>query len=96
MSRQIVAFIEKCDVCQRQKAQTQKPAGLLRPLPIPMRPWDDVSMDLITDLPKSSRDNFENILTVIDRFSKMAHFIPLTADTTAEAVANAFVKVIVR
>lgn len=52
-------------------------------------------MDLITDLPKS-RDNFENILTVIDRFSKMAHFIPLTADTTAEAVANAFVNVIVR
>ena len=61
-----------------------------------MHPWDDISMDLITDLPKLSRDNFENILTVIDRFSKMAHFFPLTADTTAEAVAKAFVKVIVR
>ena len=53
-------------------------------------------MDLIMDLPKSSCDNFENTLMVIDRFSKMAHFIPLTADTTAETVADAFIKVIVR
>jgi len=52
-------------------------------------------MDLITDLPKT-RNNFENVLTIIDRFSKMAHFVPLSSDTTAEAVANAFTVVVVR
>ena len=52
-------------------------------------------MDLITDLPKT-RNNFENVLTIIDRFSKMAHFVPLSSDTTAEAVANAFTAVVVR
>ena len=52
-------------------------------------------MDLITDLPKK-QNQFLNILSVVYRFSKMAHFVPLQSDTTAEAVANAFTSVVVR
>lgn len=52
-------------------------------------------MDLITDLPKSTKGK-QNILTVIDRFSKMAHFIALQADTTAPNLAKVFIEHIVR
>lgn len=52
-------------------------------------------MDLITDLPVTS-EGYQCILSVVDRFSKYCVFTPLTADTTAEAVANAFVEHVVR
>ena len=47
-------FIACCDVCQRNKYQAMSPAGLLQPLPMPKRVWDEVSMDFIAGLPLSS------------------------------------------
>ena len=52
-------------------------------------------MDLITGLPLTS-NGYNNILSVVDRFSKYCVFTPLKADTSAEAVANAFVDSVVR
>jgi hypothetical protein len=52
-------------------------------------------MDLITDLPLT-KNKCSNILTVVDRFSKMAHFVPLSADTSAPALAEAFLASVVR
>ena len=58
----------------------------LQPLPTPERPWTDISMDFIVELPRTSKGN-TGILVVIDCFSKMAHFITtqpeLNAFTTA-------------
>ena len=65
------------------------------PLDTPYVPWEHVSMDLITDLPLTS-DGYSNILSVVDRFSKYCVFTPLKADTSAEAVANAFVDSVVQ
>ena len=67
-------YVDGCDSCQRMKPCTQKPLGLLEPLPIPAGPWTDISYDLITNLPIS--DGFDSILTVVDRLKKMAHFVP--------------------
>mgnify|MGYP003417028239 FL=1 len=64
------------------------------PLDTPHIPWEHISMDLITDLPCTS-DGYCTILSVVDRFSKYCVFIPLKANTTAEAVANAFVENVV-
>ncbi|KAK1627778.1 hypothetical protein QYE76_002093 [Lolium multiflorum] len=53
MKREIGSYITKCDICQRVKAEHQRPAGLLQPLQIPEWKWDSVGMDFITGLPKS-------------------------------------------
>ncbi|KAL0170806.1 hypothetical protein M9458_035402, partial [Cirrhinus mrigala] len=62
------------------------PAGLLRPLPIPTRPWSHIALDFVTGLP-SSRGNTV-ILTVVDRFSKAVHFIPLPKLPSARETAQ--------
>jgi hypothetical protein len=87
-------FVKSCDVCQRQKYLTSSPGGLLQPLPIPERIWEDISMDFITGLPKSK--GFEAIFVVVDRLSKYCHFIPLKHPYTARSLADTFCKEIVR
>ena len=69
-------------------------AGLLQPLIVPSRVWEDISMDFTEALPKVGGKSV--ILTVVDRFSKYAHFIPLAHPYTAESVAKAFFSNIVR
>ena len=48
MKREIALFVAKCDVCQRVKAEHQRPAGLLQPLQVPKWKWDEVGMDFIS------------------------------------------------
>ncbi|WAR57332.1 hypothetical protein PtB15_8B379 [Puccinia triticina] len=79
-------YVDGCDSCQRVKASTQWPFGTLEPLPIPAGPWTDISYDLITDLPESR--SHDSILTVVDRLTKMAHFIPCRKSMNAEQLAN--------
>lgn len=61
--------------------------GLLKPLPIPQRPWSHLSIDFVTDLPLSNC--FTAILIIIDRFSKFRHLLPLKGIPTAMETAQA-------
>ncbi|KAK9513191.1 hypothetical protein VZT92_026747 [Zoarces viviparus] len=76
-------FVNACPVCNQHKPSRLAPAGLLRPLPVP-----HISLDFVTGLPLS--EGHTVILTVVDRFSKLAHFIPLpklpSAKETAELI----------
>jgi len=94
MKRRVQEYVRSCDTCQRQKYLATSPGGLLQPLPIPARVWDDISMDFITGLPKFK--GYEAIFVIVDRLSKYAHFILLKHPYTAKTLAEVFVKKIVR
>ena len=79
-------YVDGCDSCLRVKSSTQRPLGMLEPLPIPAGPWTDISYDMITDLPIAN--GFDSILTVIDRLTKMVHFIPCRKDMNSEELAD--------
>ena len=87
-------YINGCDTCARSKPSRHKPYGLLMPLEVPNKPWESISMDFITDLPNSN--GYDAILVVVDRFSKMAHFIPCTKKISARTTAKLILQHIVR
>jgi hypothetical protein len=92
--QRIREYVKGCSVCQRNKSVHLHPAGLLQPLPIPAGIWSDISMDFVEGFSKVGGKSV--ILTVVDRFSKMAHFIPLGHPYTTASVAKAFFDGIVR
>ncbi|XP_042008927.1 uncharacterized protein LOC121757445 [Salvia splendens] len=94
MKKEVKKFVEACIVCQTTKYSTQKPAGLLQPLPVPTQVWADVSMDFVTGLPQSR--GYTAIMVVVDRLSKYAHFAPLPTRFDALRVAHLFVNTVVR
>ena len=87
-------FVRSCSTCQKNKTEALHPAGLLQPLDVPTQVWSDISIDFVEGLPKVNGKSV--ILTVVDRFSKYAHFLPLGHPYTASSVARAFFNDVVR
>ena len=87
-------FTRSCEICCWSKVSKHKPYGLLNPLDIPNRPWTSISMNFITDLPKSNGYTF--ILVVIDSLSKMCHLIPFPNIPSATDTISAFLNQIFR
>ncbi|GJP81079.1 hypothetical protein CLOP_g11257 [Closterium sp. NIES-67] len=87
-------FVTSCTPCQRMKSSKQKKVGLLQPLPILEQPWQVVSLDFITGLPTTTSGH-DAILVVIDKFSKMGHFIPTHTTARTEETAQLFVRYII-
>jgi hypothetical protein len=94
-ARALVAeFVRACDTWQQNKAVQLHPIGLLQPLDIPSAVWGDISMDFVEGFPRVHDKSI--ILTVVDRFSKHAHFIVLGHPYTTTSIAWAFFNDIVR
>ena len=89
MKKDIAEYVAVCDVCQRVKAEHQKPAGLLHPLPIPEWKWGKLGMDFITGLPRTHSD-YDSIWVVVDRLTKVAHFIPVKTTYTSAKLAKIY------
>ena len=77
------------------KAEHQRPAGLLKPLEIPMWKWDNITMDFVVGLPHSPRGK-DAIWDVIDRLTKVAHFIPMKTTNSISDLVPLFIKEVVR
>lgn len=86
--------MSQCVTCHKVKMHGSN-AGLYNPLPVPTTPWEDVSMDFIVGLPRTQK-NKDSILMVVDRFSKMAHFVPCHRTLDSTHVANLYFKEIVK
>ena len=94
LSNDVRQFISTCSTCTRNKDSHSSPSGLLQLMPIPPSPWHSISLDFITQLPKSQGK--DTILVVVDSFSKMGHFIALKGLPTAKGLATIFIDHIVR
>ncbi|MCO5586541.1 hypothetical protein L7F22_040482 [Adiantum nelumboides] len=95
MQQDMIKYVKACHSCQIMKASRQLPQGLLQPLPVPKERWESISMDFITTLPRTSKGNAQ-ILVIVDRFSKTAHFIPCKKAASAPYIASLFVQHIFR
>jgi len=80
-------FVRNCEVCGRTTIWRETKKGLLKPLPIPERIWGEISIDFITDLPPSGRDDATNCMVVTDRLTKGVELEGI-ADISSEAVAR--------
>ncbi len=89
IKKDVSEYVAACSVCAQNKSSNAPPTGLLQPLPVPWRPWSDISLDFVTGLPPSEGNT--TILTV-DQFSKMVKFIALpklpSAKETGEALLH--------
>ncbi|EOY20325.1 Retrotransposon protein, Ty3-gypsy subclass, putative [Theobroma cacao] len=95
LKRDVAEFVSKCLVCQQVKAEHQKPAGLLQPLPVPEWKWEHIAMDFVTGLPRTS-GGYDSIWIVVDRLTKSAHFLPVKTTYGAAQYARVYVDEIVR
>jgi hypothetical protein len=94
MRRDVEQFFARCTTCQKAKSRLN-PHGLYMPLPVPSAPWKHISMDFILGLPRT-RKGRDSVFVVVDRFSKMAHFIPCYKTDDATHVADLFFREIIR
>lgn len=93
MLQDIRRFVRNCDVCNRNKVWRERRYGFLKPLPVPNRIWSELSIDFITDLPKS--DNCTYIMVITDRLSKSVIF-EACKDITVQTVVDKFLRLVYR
>jgi transposase InsO family protein len=90
ISTDVKEYVDSCDVCQRTKHRRHAPYGEMKPLPIPQGPFQQLSMDFITDLPPSVRGDrvYDAILVIVDRYTKLAIYVPCNKTCTADDLAT--------
>jgi hypothetical protein len=95
MKKDIAKFVKQCSTCQQVKAIHQRPTGTLKSLLIPKWKWDEIAMDFILRLPKTPTSE-DSICVVVDRLTKIAHFIPITVKDPMDKLARLYVQNVVR
>ncbi|GKD68363.1 putative reverse transcriptase domain-containing protein, partial [Tanacetum coccineum] len=91
MNDDIATYVSKCLKCAKVKAEHQRPSGLLVQSKIPQWKWDNITMDFITKLPKSSQ-GYNTIWVIFDRLTKSAIFTPMRETDPMEKLARIYLK----
>jgi hypothetical protein len=94
LKRDVAEYVAICDTCQRVKAEHQRPAGLLQPMKIPEWKWEEVGIDFIVGLPHT-KSGYDSIWVIVDRLTKVAHFIPVKTTYTDAKLAELYMQRIV-
>jgi hypothetical protein len=94
MKTLVAEYVALCDNCYRVKAERQRPTGLLQPLKIPQWKWEEISMEFIVGLP-TTQSGYDSIWVIVDRFSKVAHFIPVKTTYKGAKLVELFIATIV-
>ncbi|GKD61135.1 putative reverse transcriptase domain-containing protein [Tanacetum coccineum] len=89
MKADIASYVSKCLTCARVKVEHQRPSGLLVQPAIPEWKWDNITMDFITKLSKSSH-GFDTIWVIVDRLTKSAYFLPIRENDPLDKLARKF------
>ncbi|RVW18844.1 Transposon Ty3-I Gag-Pol polyprotein [Vitis vinifera] len=95
MKRDIAQFVANCQICQQVKAEHQRPAGLLQPLPIPEWKWDNITMDFVIGLPRT-RSKKNGVWVIVDRLTKSTHFLAMKTTDSMNSLAKLYIQEIVR
>jgi hypothetical protein len=95
MEKHIRTYVDNCNICQRTKHSNQKPFGALKPLPVPIGKWTNVTVDMITGLPMTAR-GYNAIIVFVDRLTKMVHIVPTTETLTSRGFAEMFLTNVIR
>jgi len=95
MKSDVVNFVAQCLVCQKAKIEHQRLGGTLQPLEVPQWKWDNISMDFVTHLPKSTRGH-DSVCVIVDRLTKCAHFLPINQKWSMDKLAETYIREVVR
>ncbi|GJU75286.1 putative reverse transcriptase domain-containing protein [Tanacetum coccineum] len=91
MKAEIAIYVSKCLTCAKVKAECQKPSGLLVQPVIPVWKWENITMDFVTKLPKTSTGQ-DTIWVIVDRLTKSAHFLPMKESDLMEKLTRQYLK----
>ncbi|GJW27318.1 reverse transcriptase domain-containing protein [Tanacetum coccineum] len=94
MKAEIATYVSKCMTCAKVKAEYQKPSGLLVQPVIPVWKWENITMDFVTKLPKTTSGQ-DTIWVIVDRLTKSAHFLPMKETDTMEKLTRQYLKEVV-
>ncbi|GJW23833.1 putative reverse transcriptase domain-containing protein [Tanacetum coccineum] len=94
MKADIATYVSKCLTCAKVKAEHQRPSGLLVQPKIPEWKWDNITMDFVTKLPKSSQ-GYDTIWVIVDRLTKSAIFVPMRETDPLDKLARMYLKEVV-
>ncbi|GJS35881.1 putative reverse transcriptase domain-containing protein [Tanacetum coccineum] len=94
MKANIATYVSKCLTCAKVKAEHQRPSGLLVQPDIPQWKWDNITMDFVTKLPKSSQ-GYDTIWVIVDRLTKSAIFVPIRETDPMDKLARMYLKEVV-
>ncbi|GJS13311.1 reverse transcriptase domain-containing protein [Tanacetum coccineum] len=94
MKANIATYVSKCLTCAKVKAEHKRPSSLLVQPQIPEWKWDNITMDFVIKLPKSSQ-GYDTIWVIVDRLTKSAIFMPMRETDSLDKLARVYLKEVI-
>ncbi|GKG14779.1 reverse transcriptase domain-containing protein, partial [Tanacetum coccineum] len=94
MKAESSTYVSKCLTCTKVKVEYQKPSGMLVQPEIPQWKWENITMDFVTKLPKTSSGQ-DTIWVIVDGLNKSAHFLPMKETNSMKKLTRQYLKEVV-